>query len=423
MGRLSILGHDFEAPKSRKTAVAVFCGIICSTLWVLVMCGLLAMSAIRYNGGSVDLTRARAASILTKRVGNEAAGVFMGALSARDAMDYAIQRKLYVDPMDVLRARIALEPVFAAVYPLLAVDLAFTLMNESLSFRRMPERVGGNASGAGLASIVLTQTDHRSCRNREVFSHNGCLVQRVPAPNQSWFQVGLGLDAGSENEYRGPRPSVQWLGGPGFVPNKRYSTITQRVKDADQVSWAPAYSLVFRSVFPGSAGRLSTIGRITVEIASLSTEEWLLDEVRLGVRGKIFICDRLGTLLAAPDPSLLAMIESPSGNVRFRFAWELKEEWAEVLIAADFADGQERQKYAGDFLLTIGPVRGRNMDHFSVLVVTERTPFVEAALTDIGWAGLWVVAPFPFLISLLVYICWRLWKEYRKRFDGLFGWG
>jgi len=385
-------------PSTANTIAGVAACIILSWVGSVSVC--LMLVSLRYTGPVVDLARERYVLAAADRVGSEAAQVFGAADAARQAVDYAVQRQLYFEPEDYDDLSLALEPVFAAMKPLRAVDMTFDTRNVSITLRRVV--------GKGIDKL-LVQSDAADCF--EKLGRFGCL-DGAPFWEMSWFQIGVNLPGGQEaDNSTGPPMSFQWNEGPGFVPNVEGAL----VQSARAVAWSPAHSLIFRSVFPGSRGNLSVIGRAVVEVTDVAADNRLDDKETLGDIGAIYVCDAAGTLISTLMPGQKARIDSPSGVAHFRNVWELSGWAAEV--GKDYFD-EAHQKGSASFQasnvhVAIRAVRGSN--HFFVVVASRRNAFADPSMELIcSVAQGIVVSPYP-AVAIVLGTCFILIQVNARR--------
>lgn len=375
--------------------------------WVGAVSVLLMIVALRYTGTVVDLARERYIVAAAERVGSQSAEVFEAAYAARQALDYAVQRQLYFEPLDYDSLSLALEPVFAAREPLRAVDVAFDTRNVSMTVRRVV--------GEGVRKPLLVQSDAADCQ--EKLGRFGCM-DGLPARDMPWYQIGSSLPGGQEvgntsGSYDAPT-SFEWAPGPGFVPHDD-GALTESVR---AVAWSPAHSLIFRSVFPGSGGNLSIIARAVVEVTDLRGDGRLDDRANLGQMGAVYICDFAGTLLATLRPGEQALVPRPSGVAQFRLAWELGG-WASSLTPEQFEEasmsGSSSFKADGNINVAIIAMRGISNGQFFVVVASERNAYAEASMELIcNVAQGIVVSPFP-AASLILLPCFALHQINQRR--------
>jgi len=380
----------------RPTPVQIVLGMIGSVVlsWVLVMTVFLAILSDRYLLTIVDTTRDRYVLSSSQRVGAKVAQVLEGAHGARQAIDYAVQRQLYFEPLDYDALRMALEPAFAAFVSLRAVDIGFDTKNDSLTIRRQ--------IGSGAQKELLVQSDALDCF--EKLGRYGCL-SAPSAREEQWFKLGLDLPGGMEADNHSDileekLTNFRWADGPGFVPHYAADIVA----NGTAVAWATAQSLIFRSVFPGTSGQLSLIARAVVEVTDFRAKNSLVDTERIGEAGAIFVTDALGTLLACQMPGEQALILPVSGATRFRKIWELGDVgWAESLNEATFANAPNEQSFKVDSVqVAIRKFTGRGNGHFFTVVVGDRIPFVDAAMQLICETSSIVVwAPYPSVAVVL----------------------
>eukprot|EP00933_Yihiella_yeosuensis_P017960 TRINITY_DN14933_c1_g1_i1.p1 TRINITY_DN14933_c1_g1~~TRINITY_DN14933_c1_g1_i1.p1 ORF type:complete len:359 (-),score=62.73 TRINITY_DN14933_c1_g1_i1:74-1150(-) len=337
MGRQdSMESLDFNAaPRvgGMSTAqIVVVSSLFCFLFWVLGCQVLLLLLAFQFRGVVVDTARERYTIAGAERVGAVAGKVLATAMSAKNALDYAIQRQLYFEPLDYDAIRMALEPAFYAMPTLRAVDIGFNTRNESVSVRRQIAQDENKP--------LLVQSSGANCN--EKLGRYGCLSAKR-ARDTAWFKLGMALAGGQEVDNT-TDPSVtgafRWDPEPGFVPAYTGALI----ENEQQVDWSPAYALISRSVFPGTYGKLSAIARFVVAVEQLGAKQHLVDTERLGKTGSIFICDSAGKVLASVPPGSIARLDGPDVSVNFRNAWELPTPWAGELSKDQFSSNQKSWK-------------------------------------------------------------------------------
>lgn len=147
-----------------------------------------------------------------------------------------------------------------------------------------------------------------------------------------------------------------------------------------QLQWLTAYSLVFRSVFPGTRGKLSVVGRATLSIDGLRSGGALATGLGDGLSASslVVVCDSAGVVVAAQEPGLQLLVESPSGRVRFRKAWEMEGPWASGLSPGAFQAAGTSFDAEG-FHVAVVPLLGRGLEGFFVVVAVERRRVVPTS--------------------------------------------
>lgn len=391
----SISFEEFKQARPRLLAYSIL-----TVAWVLLASSFLIGVGVAYRHGAVHDARKRFATASAEQVGLRAAALLNVALTARDAMDYAVQHKLYYEPADYDATRFTLAPLLAASPALRAIDMAFTGRNLTLAVQRWPVGWPGQPEQG---PPLLVQSNAVDCF--QTLGRLGCLSGQK-ANGEAWFRHGSNLPAVD---------GFQWMDMPGFVPHlgDRGSPVTSR----STVAWAPAYPLVFRSLFPGTGGGLSLIGRITLDVGELRSSSQLLNSTALDGGGAILVCDHNGLVVAASEPGWQLLAESPLGQPRFRYAWEFDAIWSQHLRAADFKEGAVLERGGDGFHIAIVPVQGRGMQPFRVVVALAREPFEDGKLISL-WklAELAVALPYP-AIATAVLILWSYfeWKERKRR--------
>lgn len=395
--------EDEEVSNARSHRIVNL--LVCAGLsWAVSAVALLLLAIQRYGSSAVDQERRRYITAAAERVGFRAATVLSSGLAAHDAIRYAVRRRLYYDPLDYQAARAALAPVFAALPSLRAVDLAFSDRNESITLRRL---LGDNSPGLGVQ--LLEQSDADDCA--DALGVTGC-TSALPSRVQPWFALAQQLPPAEDAML----DIFQWDDGPAFVPATSSGGSAKAVMS---VAWAPSYSLVFSSVFPGTRGLRSIVGRATLEVTGVQGEGDLIDVERLGPTGSIYVCDVSGAVIGAAKLSQQVVVESPTARVRFRRAWELQEPWAPSLAAADFAAAEERHLTAAGFRVAVVPLRGRGMGHFLAVVAAESGTFFDSRIGTLGTAAIGLAimpAPAAVVIYALMYVIrWLLHRRHLRR--------
>jgi hypothetical protein len=321
--------------------------------------------------------------------------------------------------MDYDAARATVEALLRANPQLRAVDLAFVGRNESLTVRRMPD------------GQLVVMSDDMDCFQK--LGSLGCSSAK-PSKMRDWYEDGHSLSGGFEgrtNDRAGAVPSFQWLDGPGFMPatsaasggnsSDASSSPGTKKRGGSLLDWVPAYSLVFRSVFPGTAGALSLLGRVTLDVSGLRENDVLVDNM-LGARGAIYICDRFGLLLAAQDPGDTVLVSSPRGQVNFRYIWQLRATWAQGLQRGDFEGAGKNYIWKDGVQVVVAPLRDPGLEHFSVVVAADREPFVDEGLTKTSLTGE-VLVGIPYIVCAMSVFVWygsqcakrfRQWRKNRR---------
>jgi len=392
---------------------ALMGSFICATaLWFTLSSVLLILFGVQYDGLVVDQDRTRYVESAADRAACAAANVLVAGLGARDAVDSAIQSKLYFEPLDYVSLRAAMEPVFAGFPSLRAVDLAFTDREDSISIRRLMGDVASVGSFRSMERMTINAHAHAalamqsSAQDCLALGERGCLSS-AQARNQRWHHLASGLWGGEELDgFREPGEEVfRWDNQPGFI-----AADPARGGRADSIEWSPAYSLLFRVSFPGTSGNLSVLGRSVTDLSSLRADEHLSD-LALGPKGAIYICDRAGKLLAAAQPGQQAFVQKQSGVFRFRHISELEAPWAAEL--KDF-NGQGRSFSSSGFYVVVKPLGGRGMGNFAAVVAAQRDMFVDTRLTPILTSAN-VVSVLPYPVFILNIVGYYVYKEYARR--------
>jgi len=309
------------------------------------------------------------------------------------------------------------EPVLVARPEIRSVELAFGGTNITITIRRVEGMLLPNGTVPPGTQDILMQSDAADCNQK--LGLLGC-SSAAPAHQQAWYPLALQIPGGQEADSAGPsgglRPSItgfRWLDGPGFTARPRTAL---ELRYASEITWAPAYSLIFRSVFPGTRGSLSVVGRVTVDISGIPAGSRLNDgNVRLSSPGSgAYICDRTGAIVVAMDAGQQVHVQDHSGRVRFRRAWELKEPWASALKKGDFQGGSTFLQE--DFHVVVAPLRGRGMDHFNALVAVGCSTFVDDQLSYLcSLAYTVVVLPYPIIGMIVLSGCFMQRHQRLKR--------
>eukprot|EP00930_Biecheleria_cincta_P037250 TRINITY_DN25546_c0_g1_i1.p1 TRINITY_DN25546_c0_g1~~TRINITY_DN25546_c0_g1_i1.p1 ORF type:complete len:489 (-),score=87.69 TRINITY_DN25546_c0_g1_i1:51-1517(-) len=366
-------------------------------VWMAIVSVLLIYLGIRYLGETVDGSRQRYTAITAERVGAKAVKVLDAAHAARLAVEYAIQRQLYFEPLDYETLRMSLEPAFASMPSIRAVDVAFIGRNDSLSLQR--KQVAGETS-----YDLLLQSDAQDCV--EKLGRLGCL-QSLPGRAMEWYRIGMELPGGQEADNASARSSplsnFVWAPAPGFVAHPE-GAIRER---GAAVAWSPAHSLIFKSVFPGTSGQLALIARVIIDVTHLRSDKALDDAARLGESGVIVLIDRSGTLLATLNPGAQTLVKSPEGIAYFRKISELAGGWTgsvtEDRILKAVETGSEMYQ-SGDWLVAMSQLKGLGNANFLVVVASEKAPFVDETLNTIcGLARAVIISPYPAAAIVIVF--------------------
>jgi len=420
-GRSSTMGstttlENFQVSNAAKAKGLSGLISVAAATWFFMSSVLLVLFGIQYDGIVVDQDQARYASSAAERAAVNAAAVLDAGLAARDAVDYAIKSKLYFEPMDYAAVRAAVEPVFAGFPSLRAVDLAFTGREDFLTIRRLVndgeavgsfmsmDRIKINArSRVGYGAALAMQSSAADCTK---LGERGCLSS-ANASSLRWHRLASGLWGGEESDgFKKPSDEVfRWDDHAGFVPRD-----PSRTGATKTVEWSSAYSLVFRTAFPGSSGKLSALGRSVMELSGLRKDN-LLDDISLGTRGAIYIVDRAGALLAADQAGQQAFVQQNGGVFRFRYLSEIQAPWASKL--QDF-DGTPQSFYVDGFYVVVQPVRGRGLGNFSAVVAADRDVFVDSRLSP-ALTGAKVVAILPYPVFFLTLVMLQIYRDRSRR--------
>lgn len=394
-----------EEVKERDTTQILLGSIaVVLIVWIVVVSVLLVYLGIRYLGEAVDGSRERYTAITAERVGAQAVKVLDAAHAARLSVEYAIQRRLYFEPLDYETLRMSLEPAFASLPSIRAVDVAFIGRNDSLSIQRKTKRetVSGDTS-----SQLLLQSDAKDCV--EKLGRLGCLAA-LPGRSMEWYRIGMGLPGGQEADNvsarAAPLNNFIWAPAPGFVASSEGAIREKGMA----VAWSAAHSLIFKSVFPGTSGQLSLIARVIVDVTDLRADKALDDSSRLGQSGVIVLIDRSGTLLATLKPGAQTLVKGPEGIAYFRKIWELAGSWTasvtEERISKAVETGSDIYR-DGDWLVTMSQLKGQGNGRFVVVAASEKGPFTDDTLATIcGLARAVIISPYPVaaLVTVLTYI-------------------
>jgi len=425
------LQEEKEVENGTKYVIYVFAVLV--GVWYVLIVVLLIGNSEAYRGPTVNEDRARYAAITAHRVGAEVASILSSAVMVRDAIEYAVNRKLYFEPLDYTAARQMLEPTFAAATALRSVDLAFTNRTTSVSLRRVLDGTGVDPGPLqGMSPVkVLLQTDAEDCL--EKLGRLGCL-RSEPAHEQEWFEQGSQLYGGTENPSAAGNTAdkMRWHKDPLFVPRapdkntaaKKAAALAEAealkeegskmwwikgdpfavpigyMMDRQEVAWDTTYSLIFRSTFPGTRGYMSVVGRISVDLSGMRAMDRLVDAEWLGAAGLILVCDGSGHVIAAAGPGLQAEFNMADGVLRPRLASEVPAPWAFKIPELDNASGNDGEMFfkgagnggagsrsldAEGFYVAVEPLRGRALTDFSVIVAAQRGAFIDGFLD--GMAG------------------------------------
>eukprot|EP00929_Paragymnodinium_shiwhaense_P064168 TRINITY_DN32109_c0_g1_i1.p1 TRINITY_DN32109_c0_g1~~TRINITY_DN32109_c0_g1_i1.p1 ORF type:complete len:553 (+),score=104.95 TRINITY_DN32109_c0_g1_i1:188-1846(+) len=400
-------------PRARN---AVCFSASAAVVWALFCSILLLMDSQGYSTMVVDQDRARYVVVAAQRIAVDVATGLTWALAVVDAVTYSVNRKLYVEPMEYHAARKMLEPCFAAMPALRAVDLAFANRSDTVSVKRQIHGLGvdpGMSQGPKPVT-VLVQSSAEDCL--DALGPLGCL-RSAPMQEQKWYQAGIELYGGTENAGEGSTNTFRWLEWPSFVPRDPLE-ITDEIdvpgQDEGAIGWETASSLIFRVPFPGTQGYLSVIGRVTLELSFMRAAGRLIDSEGLGETGVVLLCNRAGHVLAAAGPGSQVIFQRPSGVAVPRAAWEVQAAWASYLEPAWFKSGESAELLEGGYHIAVEPLLGRGMDEFMLLVAAERDPFIDSYLTGLGSTS--VVVSFlhvPAAAVVLALLCG--WEAFQAR--------
>jgi len=395
--------HGYTELGVRVSSLFACLWFVCATIFLI-------LGAHMYRGEAVDEACARYVAAAADRVNAHAASVLTAALAARDAVDYAVQRKFYFEPMDYATARSALEPVFAATAALRAVELAFTDRNDSITVQRL-SRVSLADSPTG----IVIQSSAADCFQLGPMGCSGS----APARAQRWYALGFEIpvkDGGfAEGETTASIDPFRWDDRPGFVPLRAVrSDGTHTLGSNFSFGWAPAYALIFRSLLPGTRGELSVIGRAVLEVSELRAGGQLMDITGLGAEGGTYICDLGGSVVGAQTLGTLAHVQESTGLARFRKIWELDRAWAKGLSSGDFGTSAGKEFETDGFHVAIAPLRGRGLRSFFVVAAGERRHFVDDNLAQSTVAGeVLVCVPYP--AAAILFMAWYVHKLYKQK--------
>lgn len=429
--RFWIMRLKFRKMSRNPLSFALFITCVLYGAWCLIASILFVVAKETYEGGVADNARRRYVAICAQRVAAEAASVFRGALAVYEGVDYAVQRKLFYEPLDYDTLIHVLAGLFAAHGGLRAVDLAFIGRSFSFSARRLWRR--SNATHPNFTEpLFLLQSNASDCFSR--LGARGCL-SAVPGRDQPWYRIGASLSGGQEAEaiWRPSYNPVQrsllgssfaWLDGPRMVPrDKDTSTLADsRIASGGRkgtlipasMAWEPAYSLVFRSTFPGTSGLLSVVGRSMLQLRGLAAGGRLEDLEMLGPQGMICIIDRKGTLVATPAAGDLLFVQADIGRPRFRRIWELDTPWARAMQGRKLGDAGLEVFDAEGFVIAVAVLSGRGMDQFRVVVAAELEPFFDWVLKHLLEQGIQCVySLYPGITG--IFLIWYGYRWYKRR--------
>jgi len=374
------LNRGSKAEKQIFRNAGCFLGV-----WALFATGLMAFCAYQYYFVVVDQVREDVVRCSANRVKAEASAFLAQIFNAHDAIHYAIRTKLYYEPMDYAVIERILAPIFVAAPAIHTVDIAFSDRPAAILVRRHG------------AENILVQSDAEDCWRVGVL---GCSIREVPAKEASWYQQGASLES---PEGKGGHSPFLWF-GPEFVP--RESSGGSEGSTYGALIWAPSYSLVFSSIFPGSRGKLSAVGKVTLEISGVSS---VLQDKQLGEGSAVYLVDNAGFIAAALRPGEQILLEAGSGQVRFRRIWEVPESWAADLKEVFGHDSAaESKKVLGDgTLVIVSPFHSERMQNFRVVIVAERSPFANSILSAACITS-FVAAGLPYLVASAIVVAFVL---------------
>lgn len=345
---------------------------VCTTVLLIVIANHYVFTSID-NVRDAYVTHGSAA-----RIKADVLQAFASIFSARDAVHYAIRTKLYYEPLDYATVERILAPIFAATPSIYTVDVAFSDRPHSIVMRRLGD------------SDVLIQSDAEDCH---LISVMGCAVSNETAHEAAWYQVGVDFARKKfRNMATGSSPSTlyKWV-GPEFI-----SLIGTSVEGATHtISWAPSYSLIFFTVFPGTMDKLYAVGKVTMDLGKMGRD--VLSDPHLGEGGAVYICNKMGRIVAAARPADQVVISPTSGTVHFREIWKLKESWAKLLSHSVFRkDSEVRFEMADGTLVVVSPFEDKRMKDFVVVIVTGRGAFTDPVL--------WILCILSFVCACLPYL-------------------
>jgi len=284
---------------------------------------------------------------------------------------------LYFEPMDYAVIERILAPIFVAAPAIHTVDIAFSDRAAAILARRH-----GSES-------ILVQSDAQDCWKVGVL---GCSIREMPAKESAWYQQGAGLER-PEGGQESHSPFL-WF-GPEFVP--REAEVTEGSTYGSLI-WAPSYSVVFSSIFPGTRGELRAVGKVTLEISGVSS---VLQDKQLGDGSAVYLVDNAGIIVAAVKPGQQIVLEKSSASVRFRRIWEVPEPWSADLeeVFVDGKKGVESKKVLADgTLVIVSPFHGERMSNFRVVIIAQRAPFANSILSAACITS-FVAAGLPYLVA------------------------
>lgn len=404
----------------------ICCTFTVATVWIVCCCGLLLSCGLVYQFLTTDQARQHYMVSASNRVAIQATPALSCAIACRDVLDYAIQRKFYFDPLDTVTILQTLSPVMSAYPSIRAVDLVFTTMPYSVTVSRL--------YGYGSGLRLLVQSDEPTCLpNLGPF---GCSRAPNRADSTSWYQLGLVLPGGQEaDNVTLPQAaavyesSYIWFASPGFVqaganntgegatmpssdPNNRPGMVGWTAGGSYAAAWDAAYSLVFRSTFPGTMGSLSLVGRATIDVNLISSAS-LLQDMMLGTGG-VYICDNLGAIIASLQQGEQVTVSNTEGDVRFRYAWELARPWASGLTQSMFSNGQVNQIASSGFRVMVTPLTSRGLGHFRVLMASDAVVYSDSMLLLCCWVAQ-IIVGLPLAIVFLTYVTFKCCRKWEKR--------
>lgn len=381
--------------------------------WIFASTVIMTLVYISYIHSSVGDAQMRFVIRKAQTVGVEVASVFQAALIVYDAFDYAIQRKLFFEPLDYDVIASIVQPVFAKYSSVRAVDLAFTSRSDSISVwrRLLQSKVHWSEP------IFVLQSNASDCWDR--LGEKGCL-RSVPARSQPWYTIAAAIPAGQESESIGMArykevkrgrlgSAFRWGNAPRAVPFDGSmlpgKMVNEKADLVPTIRWDVGYAMTFRSVFPGTGASLSLVGRVLIEVSGLRNVR-LVDPDWLGSEGGIVVCDRAGFAIGVHSPSMIMQIGQSTGRGRFRKVWELDFAWAKQLQKEWNPTAGAKSFSIDDFQVAMVPLTGRGLDQFSVIVAADRQAFRHKDM-DSRCVQMLAVAYIPCPVGLLIAcLCW-----------------
>mmetsp|Transcript_104109 Transcript_104109/g.294949 ORF Transcript_104109/g.294949 Transcript_104109/m.294949 type:complete len:486 (-) Transcript_104109:68-1525(-) len=395
--RDKVMKFDIVEWSMAMMSLAMVCWSIAATLVLLYLSN-------RYIFFVVDNVREwYAVQGSTRWAQAEAERVLDLAFQARDAVTAAVHTGAVRSSNDYYAFERALGPLLMVTPALRSVELAF-------SDRPALVVVGHGHTGDGEIEIVV-QTNARECF---MLGLHGCVDTGVPEGEwPPWYDYGMGLFApvvvGAGNTSSRHNDASTWATDPSLLhqPMETGDDVPS-IQSASQTAWFPTYTLFFRAVFPpppgggGGGEPLILMGRVKLEFGELSGGR--LQDTRLGVDARIYLCDAGGRVLAASEAEDLVAVGA-SGNLRFRSVWELEDAFWRSEVEPQFNARSDTKAFVRKGLTLTHVTLSWLPEPFDRFVVLTVCPsgrmFSYMPLLVVSAVGL-ILGGFPYAAILLI---------------------